>query len=97
VPITSVAMIERMAVLSGTRLPAPLLARLQAHEATRTPCAIRVEHATQMCGRLLAEHTAGLYCNALKLSLAGRRGVIAGLSCHGRLPDSWPPTPCVHL
>jgi len=73
-PITSTAMIERMAALSGGRLPAPLLTRLQANasdqEAVR---AIGTDYATAMCDRLLAAGVAGLHFYTLNGSTATRQ------------------------
>ncbi len=72
-PVTSVAMIEKMAVLAGARLPAPLLTRLQAHAGDKHAVrAIGVEHATRMCERLLAEEVAGLHFYTLNQSTATR-------------------------
>lgn len=72
-PITSLAMIERMAALSGARLPGSLLTRLQAHAGDRAAVrAIGVEYATAMCDRLLAEEVAGLHFYTLNGSKATR-------------------------
>jgi len=72
-PITSLAMTQRMAQLSGARLPVSLLARLQAH--ADDPAALRaigVDHAAAMCDRLLAEEVAGLHFYTLNRSTATR-------------------------
>lgn len=72
-PITSLAMIKRMAALSGAQLPGPLLIRLQAH--ADDPAAVRaigVDHATGMCDRLLAVEAAGLHFYTLNNSRATR-------------------------
>jgi len=72
-PITSLAMIERMAALSGARLPVQLLTRLQAH--ADDPAAVRaigVDYATAMCDRLLGEEAAGLHFYTLNRSAAVR-------------------------
>ena len=72
-PITSVAMIERMASLSGARLPGPLLTRLQAHADDRAAVrAIGVDYAAAMCDRLLTEEAAGLHFYTLNNSKATR-------------------------
>jgi methylenetetrahydrofolate reductase (NADPH) len=72
-PVTNVAMIEKMAVLSGARLPGPLVTRLHAH--AEDPAAIRaigVDYATGMCERLLTEGVPGLHFYTLNGSTATR-------------------------
>jgi methylenetetrahydrofolate reductase (NADPH) len=70
----STAMIERMSALSGARLPAPLLTRLQANafdqDAVR---AIGIDYATAMCVHLLAEGVAGPHFYTLNGSTATRQ------------------------
>lgn len=72
-PVTSVALIEKMAALSGARLPQSLLTRLQANAGDREAVrAVGVEHAIGMCERLLAEEVAGLHFYTLNQSTATR-------------------------
>ncbi len=70
-PITSVAMIERIVVMSGARFPATLADRLQAESADRAVVRkIGVEFAAGMCDRLLAEDVPGLHFYTLNGSRA---------------------------
>jgi methylenetetrahydrofolate reductase (NADPH) len=72
-PITSVAMIERTALLSGARLPAQLCVRLREHAADKAAVRkIGVEYAAAMCERLLAEGVPGLHFYTLNGSRATR-------------------------
>lgn len=72
-PITSVKVIERIALLSGARFPPDLSRRLHAvaddKEAVR---AVGVDHATWMGERLLAEGAPGLHFYTLNWSRATR-------------------------
>ncbi len=70
-PITSVAMIERMVAMSGARFPDWLAARLQAEAGDRAAVRkIGVEFAASMCDRLLAEGVPGLHFYTLNGSRA---------------------------
>jgi methylenetetrahydrofolate reductase (NADPH) len=72
-PITSIAMIERMTAMAGARLPATLTARL--HEHADDKAAVRkigVEYAAGLCERLLAEGVPGLHFYTLNGSRATR-------------------------
>ena len=72
-PVTNVAQIERMAMLSGAAFPADFAAELHAVE--DDPDAVRrvgVEAATAMCDRLLAEGAPGLHFITLNRSTATR-------------------------
>jgi methylenetetrahydrofolate reductase (NADPH) len=72
-PIQSVAMIERAALLSGAKFPPDLAARLHACGDDRAAVrAIGVDYATWMCERLLAEGVPGLHFYTLNGSLATR-------------------------
>ncbi len=72
-PVTNVAQIERMSVLSGAAFPPELAAELHAVE--DDPEAVRrvgVEAASAMCDRLLAEGAPGLHFITLNRSTATR-------------------------
>ena len=70
-PITSVAMIERMVAMSGARFPDWLATRLQAEAGDRAAVRkIGVEFAASMCDRLLAEGVPGLHFYTLNGSRA---------------------------
>jgi methylenetetrahydrofolate reductase (NADPH) len=70
-PITSVAMIERMVAMSGARFPGSLEARLRAEAGDRAAVRkIGVEFAAGMCDRLLAEGVPGLHFYTLNGSRA---------------------------
>jgi methylenetetrahydrofolate reductase (NADPH) len=72
-PITSVAMIERTALLSGARIPALLTDRLREHAADKAAVRqIGVEYAAAMCERLLAAGVPGLHFYTLNGSRATR-------------------------
>jgi methylenetetrahydrofolate reductase (NADPH) len=70
-PVTSVAMIERMAAMSGARLPGPLVDQLRAVADDKSAVRkIGVEYAASMCARLLAEGVPGLHFYTLNGSRA---------------------------
>jgi methylenetetrahydrofolate reductase (NADPH) len=70
-PITSVAMIERMAAMSGARFPASLAQRLHAEAGDRAAVRkIGVEFAAGLCDQLLAEGVPGLHFYTLNGSRA---------------------------
>jgi methylenetetrahydrofolate reductase (NADPH) len=70
-PITSVAMIERMAAMSGARFPESLAQRLHAEAGDRAVVRkIGVEFAAGFCDRLLAEGVPGLHFYTLNGSRA---------------------------
>jgi methylenetetrahydrofolate reductase (NADPH) len=72
-PVTNVAQIERMAVLSGAAFPGALADRLRA--VADDPVAVRaigVEVATDLCERLLAEGAPGLHFITLNRSTSSR-------------------------
>jgi methylenetetrahydrofolate reductase (NADPH) len=70
-PVTSFAQVTRMAKMSGTPLPASVVARLEA--VADDPDAVRevgVQIATELSGRLLAEGAPGLHFYTMNRSLA---------------------------
>jgi methylenetetrahydrofolate reductase (NADPH) len=70
-PITNVAMIDRMVAMSGARFPEPLAERLRAVADDRAEVRkIGVEFAADMCDRLLAEGVPGLHFYTLNGSRA---------------------------
>jgi methylenetetrahydrofolate reductase (NADPH) len=72
-PITNLAGIKRITALSAARIPADLLARLDA--VTADPDAVRaigVEHATEQCRDLVARGAPGVHFYTLNRSLATR-------------------------
>ena len=70
-PITSVAMIERMAAMSGARFPEALAQRLRAEAGDRAAVRkIGVEFAAGLCDQLLAEGVPGLHFYTLNGSRA---------------------------
>lgn len=72
-PITSLAMIERVALLSGARLPPELSERLRSRAADKAAVReIGVDYATGMSERLIAEGVPGLHFYTLNGSRATR-------------------------
>jgi methylenetetrahydrofolate reductase (NADPH) len=72
-PVTNVAQIERMALLSGAAFPQALAARL--HEVADEPAAVRaigVEVASRLAGELLAGGAPGVHFYTLNRSTATR-------------------------
>jgi len=70
-PVTSFSQVRRMAEMSGTPLPASVVARLEV--VADDPVAIRevgVQIATELCHRLLAEGAPGLHFYTMNRSLA---------------------------
>jgi len=86
-PITSVALIDRMVSMSGARFPAWLAERLRAQADDRAEVRkIGVEYAAQLCERLLAEGAPGLHFYTLNGSRATSEIYQAlGLADRGRL------------
>jgi methylenetetrahydrofolate reductase (NADPH) len=72
-PVTNVSQIERMAVLSGAAVPAPLTERLHAVEDDPEKVrSIGVEVATELCRDLLAGGAPGIHFYTLNRSTATR-------------------------
>ena len=73
IPITNVAQIERLATLCAARIPAELMARLDAVRDDDTAVQrIGIEHATQQCRDLLAHGAPGIHFFTLNQSPATR-------------------------
>jgi methylenetetrahydrofolate reductase (NADPH) len=90
-PVTSVATLERIVLLSGARFPPSLADRLHAEDGDRAATRkIGVDYAAALCERLLAEGAPGLHFCTLNGSRAtqeiyealglGERGAAAGRS-----------------
>jgi methylenetetrahydrofolate reductase (NADPH) len=72
-PVTSMATLERIVLLSGARFPASLADRLRAEQDDRAAMRkIGVEYAAGLCERLLAEGAPGLHFCTLNGSRATR-------------------------
>jgi methylenetetrahydrofolate reductase (NADPH) len=72
-PITSLAMIKNIVLLSGARFPPELAGQLDEHEGDKAAMRkIGVEYAAGMCERLLAEGVPGLHFYTLNGSRATR-------------------------
>jgi methylenetetrahydrofolate reductase (NADPH) len=72
-PITNLSQIKRFTALCGARIPAPLLAELEACGAdTAAVQALGVEHATAQCRDLIARGAPGVHFYTLNRSLATR-------------------------
>ena len=70
-PITSVAMVDRIVAMSGARFPGPLAQRLHAQAGDRAAVRkIGVEFAAGLCDRLLAEGVPGMHFYTLNGSRA---------------------------
>lgn len=70
-PVTSIGQIQRFAQLSGTPLPNALVGRLEA--VADNPAAVRavgIEHAVDLCQRLMQQQVAGLHFYTLNRSAA---------------------------
>ena len=88
-PVTNVAQIERMALLSGAGLPADLVDRL--HAVADDPKAVRaigIEVATDLSDRLLAGGAPGLHFITLNRSSATREVCQAVRARHDRSGDA---------
>jgi methylenetetrahydrofolate reductase (NADPH) len=73
IPITNVAQIERLATLCAARIPAELMARLDAvRDDDAAVQRIGIEHATQQCRDLLAHGAPGIHFFTLNQSPATR-------------------------
>jgi methylenetetrahydrofolate reductase (NADPH) len=70
-PVTSVATLERIVVLSGAKYPSSLAERLHAQEGDRAAMRqVGVDYAARLCERLLAEGVPGLHFCTLNGSRA---------------------------
>ncbi|MCY4189642.1 MAG: methylenetetrahydrofolate reductase [NAD(P)H] [Bryobacterales bacterium] len=70
-PVRSLAQTQRFAKMCGARIPAALLARLEAvRDSPAQVRAVGIDHATSQCKQLLAEGVAGLHFYTLNHSTA---------------------------
>lgn len=70
-PVRSLSQTQRFATMCGARIPAELLARLEAVQASPAEVrAVGIDHATAQCSHLLAEGVAGLHFYTLNHSTA---------------------------
>lgn len=73
IPVTTIAQIDRLAALSGTQLPADLIARLTAVQHDRRAVrSVGLAHAVAMSRRLLDEGAPGLHFYTFNRSAATR-------------------------
>src|SRR5690554_2849275 len=87
-PITNVGQVKRFTQLAGTRIPAPLLARLEAAEGdAQAVRAIGSEHASQQCRGLLERGVPGIHFYTLNRSTA-TRDILDYLRAEGIAPPT---------
>jgi methylenetetrahydrofolate reductase (NADPH) len=104
-PVTSLRMIERSALLSGARFPPELADKMRPHAQDRAALReIGVAYAAAMCQRLLAEGVPGLHFYTMNGSRATREiyqelglsgGSLAGRAPSGRVPSSGSTAPMI--
>jgi methylenetetrahydrofolate reductase (NADPH) len=87
-PITNVGQVKRFTQMCGARIPAELLARLEAADGDAAAVrAIGVEHATRQCRGLLEQGAPGIHFYTLNRSTA-TRDILDNLRAEGVAPPA---------
>jgi len=90
IPITSIAQIERLTALCGSRIPAGLRRELERRQDDpRAVAELGVAYATAQAAELLADGAPGVHLYTLNRSPA-TRAIVSALRAHGSLPLTVP-------